>query len=143
MDQRTRKKISFWITFILVAIGFTVVIIMAKKDERRRYLEEAERVKEINAELEKDTVRSEEEIFEKLENAVIADETDNIYMRVPGTFSQEEIQAIGRKIDPFLGRYTQLTYTTTSSQDGDEGPVLVDHFVGINYEFEKLPVEDA
>ncbi len=135
------KRIKNYIIFALVGIGFIVLIIFAKIDERKKYKEFLEEKRRIDAELEKDTARSEEEIFDRLNNAILADETDNVYIRVPGTFSQEEIWDIAHKVDPFLGRVTQVTYTTTSSSDTDEygnkGPEIVDHFVGVNYAFEK------
>ena len=62
-------------------------------------------------------------------------ESDNVYMSVPGTFSKEDIERIGKRIDPMIARVKLFSYATSSQQDGD-GPVVEDYFVGINYEYE-------
>lgn len=129
------------IIILVVAILFAVLIISAKISERRKMQEEENRAREINEELEKDTVRTKEEILERLEQAIIANEQDNVYMRVSGKYTEDELFDIRKEIDPMLGKVTGMTYTTSSEknvyEDGTEGEEIKDYFVGVNYSYEK------
>ena len=136
MDYRIREKIKTWIIFLLVAILFTVLIIKGIRYNIYAEKEEAKNAERINAELEKDTCRTEEEIYNRLEKAIMDNTQDNVYIRVPATYSQEDLTEIAKKIDPFLGHVTQTTYATSTQRDGD-GPEIKDEYAGINYKYVK------
>ena len=130
------NRIKFYIMFTLTAMLFiflTIGGIIARRKQEKKARAEYER---INAELEKDTARTDEEIYDRLYNAILADETDNVYMRVPATYSQSDLFDIAHTIDPFIGYTTQLTYTTSTQRDGD-GPDIKDEYAGVNFSFEK------
>ena len=125
------KKYSAYIGIGIMALLFAVAIFFGKQQEKKKALEERANYERIQAELEKDTFRTEDEIYERLENAIMSGESDNVYMSVPGTFSKEDIERIGKRIDPMIARVKLFSYATSSQQDGD-GPVVEDYFVGIN-----------
>lgn len=131
-----RKKVQFYIVFVGVILLFVFLFFAGKRSERKRQEELDSQEASVMEELQKDTVYTEEEIYNRLEAAIIADETDNIYMSVPGKFSEDDIKRIGRSIDPFLGRATVFSYSTSTTKEGD-GPEISDYYVGINYDFKK------
>ena len=58
----------------------------------------------------------------------------NYYVKVYTKVSQEEIEEIGHGIDPFYGRITSYTFSTSTQQDGD-GPVIRDKYMSVNFDF--------
>ena len=128
---------------IIILVGAMLIAIaykghQAQLQKEREYQEEAER---IEAELEKETYRTEEAILNRLEEAIIESEEDNVYMRVPDSFSEKDIEKIAGKIDPFIGRVKSYTYTTTTTTntylDGSKSDPIPDAYVGVNYKYEK------
>ncbi|MCR5225743.1 MAG: hypothetical protein K6E27_00825 [Eubacterium sp.] len=131
-----KKKIVFWIMFL----GFWVLIIAmfigGRKQARERELELAEQEKKVMEELEKDTFRTEDEIYGRLIESMESGETDNVYMRVPGTFSKDDLMDIAHKVDPMMGRVYQMSYSVSTTHGGNGSDEVADYYIGVNYHYE-------
>ena len=75
-----------------------------------------------------------EEIEEKLYGEIEAGADGGIYMKVSDIFSEDDIQEIGRSIDPFYGRVDQYTFSTSTTRDGD-GPEIKDPGMSVSFSF--------
>ena len=57
-------------------------------------------------------------------------------MNVSLDFTVDDIEEIGRGVDPFLGRVTRYSYSTTTTKIGDDEATL-DASLGVNFYFDK------
>lgn len=73
-----RKKVQFYIVFVGFILLFVFLYFAGKRSERKRQEELDSQEASVMEELQKDTVYTEEEIYNRLEAAIIADETENI-----------------------------------------------------------------
>ncbi|MCR5214313.1 MAG: hypothetical protein K6E10_07835 [Eubacterium sp.] len=130
-------------TIIILILGISLIVLAYRgyKDQKEREAEYERESKAIEEEIAKDNVYSEEEILEKLENAMIANEDDNVFMRVPTSIDQDTIKEIAQRIDPMLGRVTEYSYATQSQQnifdDDHVSSEKTDEFAGVSYKYIK------
>lgn len=129
------KRVVFWIMFIGFFVLIAVMGVVGKKQREAKELELEEEAKRVQAELEKETFRTDEEILGHLNEAMDDYTIDNVYMRVPGTYSDDELMDLARKIDPMKGRVTKMSYSRSTTRVGDN-EASADYYAGINYSFE-------
>ncbi len=129
------KKLQFRIVFVSLIAIFVLLWIYGKQKDVRRQNELRQQAIDVERELEKDTFRTEEEVLARLEEAIQAGDSDNVYMRVPSLYSKEDLEEIAKKVDPSIGRVTDIIYTTSTTREGD-GEAVPDKYAGVNFSFE-------
>ncbi len=131
------KKIASVICFFgFLAILSFIAFTGHRKQQEQEMEYELER-QAVEEKLARDTVYNEEQIMERLTEAIILNEDDNVYMRVPTKYDQDSLMEMAKNIDPMLGRVTQLTYSIASSRNDDDDYSVQDDYAGVNFSFIK------
>jgi len=129
------KKIIPWLVILLTLAVALSLFINERMRIKKMAIEEEKRQKKILEELEKDTFRTEGEIYERLIEAMESGESDSVYMRVPGTFTLDELKDIAYKVDPMFGRVYKMSYQDTKAYTKDEDGI-VRFYIGVKFEYE-------
>ena len=114
---------------------FALLWIYGNNKEAKRQKELRQQAIDVGRELDKDTFRTEEDILARLEEAIKSGESDNVYMRIPIEFSKDDLREIANKVDPAIGRVTDIKYTTSTTTYGN-GETVKDDYAGVNFSFE-------